>query len=98
MLSVFNTATSAERRISQIFEKYVVIKRATFSPETGVKYLCLSLSDIIEFWGVKYLCLSLSDIIEFWYERTGLIELIFERGNSRCVSLLFWESVPFSYS
>ena len=82
MLSVFNTATSAERRISQIFEKYVVIKRATFSPETGVKYLCL----------------SLSDIIEFWYERTGLIELIFERGNSRCVSLLFWESVPFSYS
>ena len=81
MLSVFNTATSAERRISQIFEKYVVIKRATFSPETGVKYLCL----------------SLSDIIEFWYERTGLIEL-FERGNSRCVSLLFWESVPFSYS
>ena len=81
MFCVFNTATSAERYISQISEKYVIIKRALFSPETGVKYLSL----------------SLSDIIKFWYGRPRLIELIYKRGNSRCISLFFWEGIPFSY-
>ena len=31
---------------------------------------------------MKYLSLSLSDIIKFWYGRPRLIELIFKRGNS----------------
>ena len=78
---LFNTATSAERLISQISEKNVIIKRATLSPETGMKYLSL----------------SLSDKIKFWYGKPRLIELIFKRGNSRCISLFFWEGVPFSY-
>ena len=67
--------------ICRISEKFVIIKIATFSPETGVKYLSL----------------SLSGIIKFWYGRLRLIELIFKRGNSRCISLFFWEGIPFSY-
>ena len=65
MLRIFNTAASAERRVSQVLGEYVIVKRAAFSPQACVQYLDA----------------TLSDIIEFRYIGVGLIQLIFKGSN-----------------
>ena len=79
MISVFYMAIQ-RRRFCYAFQIKIIVKRVTFSANSGIRYLCLSVTSIKIVWHYLYICEQ--------FRLKLIIESLFRTSSSQFFSYL----------